>query len=430
MAQLSDDCFAGSDRLIPIAEALASLNERLHPVVSSQTVPLAGVDARILAADLIATIDVPPHDNSAVDGYAVYFDDLDPQQPTRLPVAGRAAAGHPLTQPHRRGQAVRIFTGAAMPNGPGGSSGPGEPGGPDTVIMQEDCTADGDSVTLQPGIRRGANRRARAEDIRAGTTILRAGQRLRPQDLGIAASIGQAELSVFSPLSVACFSTGDEVCDPGATPPPGGIYDANRYCLMALIVRLGCAVTDLGILPDDLAAITSALDAAAKQHHAIVTSGGMSVGEEDHVAAAVAALGSLHFWRLAIKPGRPVAMGQIGRTPIIGLPGNPAAMMVTFLQIARPALLRLAGATPTPRRPLSLPAAFSHAKKPGRREYVRVSLVPGPDGALTAQKFPFEGAGILSSLVDSDGLVELPEDLTQVTPGLMVDFLSFAELLA
>ncbi|MHA1565062.1 MAG: molybdopterin molybdotransferase MoeA [Alphaproteobacteria bacterium] len=402
------------------------MNERLHPVVSPQTVPLAAANGRILAADLIAAIDVPPHDNSAVDGYAVYFDDLDPQAPTRLPVVGRAAAGHPLGQLHQRGQAVRIFTGAPMPNGPDSSGGPG----PDTVMMQEDCVADDEGVTLQPGIRRGANRRSRAEDVSAGTTVLRTGQRLRPQDLGIAASIGRAELSVFSRLSVACFSTGDEVCDPGTTPPPGGIYDANRYCLMALLERLGCAVTDLGILPDNLAAITAALDAAATKHHVIVTSGGMSVGEEDYVATAVTDLGSLHFWRLAIKPGRPVAMGQIGRTPIIGLPGNPAAMMVTFLRVAPPAVLRLAGAAPSPLRPLLIPAAFSHSKKTGRREFVRVSLVPRPDGVLMAQKFPREGAGVLSSLVDSDGLVELPEDLTQVTPGMMVDFLSFAELLA
>ncbi len=428
MAQLSDDCFAGDDRLIPLQEALASLQTRLHPVVSPQTVPLAAANARILAADLVATIDVPPHDNSAVDGYAVYFDDLDSRQPTTLPVFGRAAAGHPLAQAQPRGQAVRIFTGAPMPGGPGGPGGPDT--GPDTVIMQEDCATAGTNVILQPGIRRGANRRARAEDVRTGTTILRAGQRLRPQDLGLAASIGQAELSVFSRLSVACFSTGDEICEPGTPTPPGGIYDANRYCLIALLERLGCAVTDLGILPDDLGAITAALDAAAQQHHVVITSGGMSVGEEDHVAAAVADLGSLHFWRLAIKPGRPVALGQIDNTAFIGLPGNPAAMMVTFLYVAKPALLRLAGATPAPQRPLSLAAAFSHNKKAGRREFVRVSLVAGPDGVLTVQKFPGEGAGILSSLVESDGMIELAEDLTQVTPGLMVDFHSFAELLA
>ncbi len=418
MAQLSDDCFAGADRLMPIDEALAALRARLSPVTAAESVSLARANGRILAADLRAAIDVPPHDNAAVDGYAVYFDDLDPQQPTRLPVTGRAAAGHPLGRRQNRGEAVRIFTGAPMPPGP------------DTVMMQEDCQADGQDVTVRPGIRRGANRRSRGEDVRAGSTVLRAGQRLRPQDIGIAASIGCPELSVFAALNVACFSTGDEVFEPGTTPPPGGIFDANRHCLAALLARLGCVVTDLGILPDDLAAISDALGTAARRHHVIVTSGGMSSGEEDHVAAAIRDLGHLHFWRLAIKPGRPVAMGQIGDTPIFGLPGNPAAMMVTFLRIARPALLRLAGAAEQAPRALRIAAAFEHRKKPGRHEFVRVALSPGKDGALWAHKFPREGAGILSSLVESEGLVELPENLTQVTPGMMVDYLSFSELLA
>lgn len=426
MAQLSDDCFAGVDRLTPIDEALATLVARLQPVTPIQTVPLDRAAGRTLAADLASTIDVPPHDNAAVDGYAVYFDDLDPTNTTRLPVTGRTAAGHPLQQPQNRGEAVRIFTGAPIPAGP---SGP-DSGGPDTVMMQEDCVADDRGVTVQPGIKRGANRRARGEDVRAGTTILKTGQRLRPQDVGIAASVGCKDLSVFAPLDVACFSTGDEVYEPGSKRPPGGIFDANRHCLKALLANIGCTVTDLGILPDDFDSVAAALAAAARSHHAIITSGGMSAGDEDHVAAAVQHLGSLHFWRLAIKPGRPVALGQIAKTPFIGLPGNPAAMMVTFLRIARPALLRLAGAAEQPLRTFRLPAAFEHTKKPGRREFIRVALSPGPDGALQANKFPREGAGVLSSLVESEGLVELPESVTQVTPGMMVDYLSFAELLA
>ncbi len=423
MAQLSDDCFAGVDRLTPIDEALAMLVTRLQPVTRPETVPLARACGRILATDLVATIDVPPHDNAAVDGYAVYFDDLDPQNPTRLPLSGRAAAGHPLQQPQNHGEAVRIFTGAPMPTGQYGT-------GPDTVLMQEDCAADDRRVTIPPGIKRGANRRARGEDVRAGTTILKTGQILRPQDIGIAASVGCPDLSVFAPLGVACFSTGDEIYEPGGTPPPGGIYDANRHSLKALLNKMGCAVTDLGILPDDLGAVTRALAAAARGHDAIITSGGMSAGDEDHVATAVKDLGNLHFWRLAIKPGRPVALGQVAKTPFIGLPGNPAAMIVTFLYIARPALLRLAGAVTQPLRALRLPAAFEHTKKPGRREFIRVALSPGRDGTLQAHKFPREGAGILTSLVASEGLVELPESLTQVTPGMMVDYHSFAELWA
>ena len=420
MVQLRDDCFTNDGELMPADTALALLLDRLHPVVDSETTALRAAAGRIAAADIVAERDVPPHDNSAVDGYAVYFDDLSAAADTRLPVTGRAAAGHPLAGPQKRGEAVRIFTGAPMPDG--------TDGGPDTVLMQEDCSIDGDFVTIPLGIRQGANRRRCGEDVGAGTTVLSAGQRLRPQEIGLAASIGLTTLPVYRRLRVALMSTGDEVFEPGNQIPAGGIYDANRYSLLALLDALGCEVTDLGILPDDRTAISDALGKAATNHDALVTSAGMSVGEEDHLSAAVSALGQLHFWKLAIKPGRPVALGQIGAMAFIGLPGNPAAMMVTFLRLARPALLRLAGATDLDPHLYKVQAGFDHIKKAARREYVRVRLKTNADGTLIAHKFPREGAGILTSLVEADGLVELSEDTTQLTVGTMVDFLPFTEV--
>ena len=416
MAQLSDDCFAHGGRLLSVDEALALLESRVACVTEAETVPLGAALERILAADVVAARSVPPYDNSAVDGYAIAFDDLRPEGETRLGVAGRAAAGHPLGRPLRRGEAVRIFTGAEMPEGA------------DTVMMQEDCRSDGDSVVLAPGIRRGANRRKTGEDVKAGAVILSAGRRLRPQDLGLAASVGCTALALRKALRVALFSTGDELREPGQPTPPGTVYDANRFTLAALLQRLGCVVSDLGILPDSPAVVAQALAEAAQGHDAIITSGGVSTGEEDHVRAALEALGSLHFWRLAIKPGRPLAFGQIGGKAFLGLPGNPVAMMVTFLRFARPLLLRMMGCSETAPMLYRVRADFEHRKKDGRREWVRARLVPDGAGGIVARKFPREGAGILSSMVEADGLAELPESLTHLERGSMVDFLPFSEV--
>jgi molybdopterin molybdotransferase len=417
MAQLSDDCFAFGGELMPGSEALRLIEARTVALPEPETVPLARARHRILASPVIAARSVPPHDNAAVDGYAVFFDDLAAGAETVLPVEGRTTAGHPLGQPARRGTAVRIFTGAPMPEGP------------DTVFMQEDCIEEGGKVRLPPGLKRGANRRRAGEDVTAGATVMAAGLRLRAQEIGLAASLGLTELRVYRRLRVALLSTGDEVREPGTPLPPGGIYDANRYALRALIEGLGAEVTDLGILPDERGAIQSALARAAETHDLIVSSGGMSTGEEDHVKAAVEAQGRLHFWRLAIKPGRPVAMGQVGRVPFLGLPGNPVAVMVTFLVLARPLILRLAGATEIVPRSFRAVSGFAYRKKPGRREYLRAKLEPGPEGTWIAQKFPRDGAGILSSMVDSEGLVVLDETATDVAPGASVPFLPFREVI-
>ena len=426
MPQLTDDCFAHGGKLMTVDQALAMIDAVAKPVTDSERVNLGRAAGRILAEDIVADHDVPPHDNAAVDGYAVYFDDLDEASETRLPITGRIAAGHPLGRAARRGEALRIFTGAPMPQGPD-KTGP-DKAGPDTVMMQEDCREDGGDVIILPGIRRGSNRRSAGEDIAAGSVILGRGRRLRPQDIGLAASAGRSELTVHGRLRVALFSTGDELCDPGSELSPGAIYDANRYALSALLEGLGCAVTDLGILADERVTVHDALDAAADTHDLIFTSGGVSVGDEDHVKSAVEALGSLHFWRLAIKPGRPLALGQIGGIPFVGLPGNPAAAMVTFLRFARPLILRLAGANQVAPLIFRVRADFDHKKKLDRREWVRARLKTGDDGNLAAVKFSREGAGILSSMVESHGLVELPEEMTQLTRGTMVDFLPFSEV--
>ncbi|KAA0576777.1 gephyrin-like molybdotransferase Glp [Azospirillum sp. Sh1] len=417
MVQLDNDCFAFGGPMMAVEPALALLAGRVGPVTATEIVPLSDALGRVLAADLVAPFNVPPHDNAAVDGYAVFFDDLAADGATVLPVTARVAAGQWLGRPAVRGEAVRIFTGAPMPSGM------------DTVFMQEDCRSDGSTVALPAGIRRGVNRRLAGEDVREGSVVLAAGRRLRPEDIALAASLGHAVLEVRCRLRVAVFSTGDELRQPGQVLEPGAVYDANRFALIALLTRLGCAVTDLGILPDRFETIRDALAEAAASHDALITSGGMSTGEEDHVKPAVEANGRLDFWRLAIKPGRPVALGRVRGAVFVGLPGNPVAVVVTFLRIARPILLRLMGAADEAPRAIPVRAAFAHKKKPGRREFLRGSLARGEDGALVASKYPRDGAGVLSSLVESEGLIELPEDLAGVEPGMTVDFLPFKEFL-
>ena len=416
MAQLSDDCFAFGGELMRSDEALQMLADRLDVVVGSSTVGLRDAAGRVLATEIQSDMSVPPHDNAAVDGYAVRFDDLAADENTRLRITGRVAAGDTYDSTLGKGEAIRIFTGAAMPSGA------------DTVLMQEDCREEGDEVIIPPGIKRGANRRFAGEDIARGDVILKAGTRLRPQEIGLAASIGCTELPVFDPVRVALFSTGDEVRDAGGDLPPGCIYDANRYSVAAALERLGCTVNDLGILPDEPDVIRDTLAAAAEKHDLIMTSGGVSTGEEDHVRSAIDALGHMHFWRLAIRPGRPLALGQIGTVPFIGLPGNPVAVLVTFMRFARPAILRLGGCTAIAPESYRVRTGFPVRKKLGRREWLRVRLERDDDGMPVVQKFPRDGAGILTSMVASDGLVELPEDLTSLEAGSMVDYLPFNEI--
>ncbi|HTZ35159.1 MAG TPA: gephyrin-like molybdotransferase Glp [Stellaceae bacterium] len=416
MAQLSDDCFAFGGALLGVDEALALIAERVVAVVGEETAPLAEALGRILAHDLVAERDVPPHPNSAVDGYAIAHADLAADRDTVLPVTGRAAAGHPLGRAMARGEAIRIFTGAPMPEGA------------DTVMMQEDCRFADGKVTLTPGIRPGANRRRAGEDVAAGEVALAAGRRLKPADLGLAAALGRDRLAVRSRLRVALLSTGDEVREPGAPLPPGAIYDANRVMLASLLRRLDCRVSDLGICADREAGLVDRLAEAAAAHDLIVTSGGVSTGEEDHVRSAIERLGRLDFWRLAIKPGRPVALGQVKGVPLLGLPGNPVAAALTFAIVGRPLILHLAGAADGPPATFRVRAGFAYKKRKGRREYVRATLQRDGDGVI-AHKYPKDGAGILSSIVHTQGFAIVPETVERLAPGDAVEFLPYAEIL-
>src|SRR5579863_9994931 len=332
MAQLSDDCFAFGGPMMSVDEAVGIITSRVRAVGEAEVVPLVEADGRILARDVAAPLPLPPFTNSAVDGYAVLGKELPSDSERAFPISGRVQAGAAAAAA-QSGFAVRIFTGAPMPEGT------------DTVFMQEDVRIDdAGRVVLPTGLKPGANVRPAGEDIPYGHVALEAGIRLRPQDVALAAAFGLTRLDVVRRLRVAVFSTGDELASPGAARAAAQLFDSNRFMLMAMLRRLGCEVSDLGILRDERASLASALKQAAGRHDLILTTGGVSTGDEDHVKASVEKAGSLVLWRIAIKPGRPVAMGIIEGTPFIGLPGNPVASFVTFAYVARPMILALAGA--------------------------------------------------------------------------------------
>jgi molybdopterin molybdotransferase len=416
MAQLTDDCFAFSGPLLPVDEAERLIGERVSPLLETETVPLARALRRVIAADVRAPVDLPPFANSAVDGYAVRHADLATDGETRLAIVDRVMAGHSAACALAPREAVRIFTGAPMP------------AGADTVFMQEDCRLEGDAVIVPAGLKVGANRRLAGEDARAGSVVLPAGRFLSAQDIALAAAVGLTALTVRRRVRVALFSTGDEIVEPGKPRPAASLYDANRYLLAGMLDHLNAEVTDLGILPDHPERLAQAIAAAGATHDLVLTSGGVSTGEADHVRSAVEKIGKLVFWRVAIKPGRPVAMGVVGGAAFVGLPGNPVAVFVTFGRIVRPLLLRLAGANVRPAVALPVRATFAYRKKKGRREYVRVALRRGDDGVIEAVKHAQDGAGIITSLTETDGLAELPENTTTVEPGSTVGFLSYAAL--
>jgi molybdopterin molybdotransferase len=416
MAQLSDDCFAFGGTLMSVEEAQALIAARIPPAEGSESVPLPEARGRVLAADLLAPVPLPPFFNAAVDGWAFRHDDLSEGALTRLEESGRVAAGHIPVRPVGPGEAVRIFTGAPMP------------GGTDTCVMQEDVRRDGRGLLIPPGLKRGANARPAGEDVAKGALALAAGQRLGPAEIGLAAALGQAVVGVRPKPRIGVFSTGDELAEPGRRLGPAQTYDSNRFTLLALLGGLPCVATDLGILPDRAEATAAALEAAARGHDLLLTSGGVSTGEEDHVRAAIQAAGSLVFWRLAVKPGRPAAMGVVAGTPVVGLPGNPVAAVVCFLHLARPLVLRLAGAAEAPLPRYAAVADFACRKKAGRREYLRVTIGT-EDGATRARRFPREGAGLLTSLTQSHGFAELSEAVTEVAPGDAVTVIPFAGLL-
>jgi molybdopterin molybdotransferase len=396
-------------------EALAELLAHAQPLAGADTVSTFDADGRVLAQDLVSALQVPPQDNSAMDGYAVRSAEI-ADEGVRLPVSQRIPAGG-ASLPLAPGSAARIFTGANIPQGA------------DAVVMQEDCQADGDAVRILRVPGAGQWIRRSGEDITRGATVLESGRRLGPAELGLAASIGMDRLQVAPRPRVALFSTGDELVMPGDVAPqampPGAIYNSNRFFLRRLLQRLGCEVSDLGIVPDRRDATVDALRQAAQGHDLILTSGGVSVGEEDHIKPAVSQLGRLDLWQIAIKPGKPFAYGRVGEAHFIGLPGNPVSSFVTFLLLVRPFLLRLQGAAATSPLAMLLPAHFDLPRPDRRREFLRARI----DAQGGVELYPNQSSGVLTSVAWADGLVDNPS-ARAIARGDSVRFLGLAQLLA
>lgn len=415
---LLNDCFLHDKDRLRHDEALQILKDRLSVVAGIESSPLEDALERVLAEDISAPRNIPLADNSAVDGYAFRHSDHD-EVGGFFPLEQRIAAGHASDQTLVPWSAARIFTGAVMPPGA------------DTVAMQEDCETheqDGkDFVIIPQGLKKGANCRLAGEDVAEGTVILSAGHRLRPQDIAAIASTGISALKVFRKLKVALVSTGDELRRPGDLITVGDVYDSNHFLLRGLAASLPIVIEDLGILKDDADLIETTLKDASERFDVILTTGGASRGEEDHMLDALDALGQRHMWQLAIKPGRPMMFGQIGSCIYLGLPGNPVAAMVCFLLYATPVLSVLGGGSFIEPQRFQVPAAFDvPKKKPGRREFYRGILEADENGVTTANKFMRDGSGLITGLREADGLIEIPEEATAVERGQLVTFLPFS----
>jgi molybdopterin molybdotransferase len=406
-------CGCDGNNLRPVDQAIAELLARAPAPPPVERVALGQALGRVLAEPLHAPFEVPAWDNSAMDGYALRAADL-PAAGGCLPLAGRIAAGDAPAQVLPAGHAVRIFTGAPLPPGA------------DSVVMQEQCRLEEGRVWLPP-VQGGEHVRRRGEEVPAGAAVLSAGQRLRPQELGLLASFGIGRVAVYRRLRVGLLSSGNELREPGEALQPGQIYNANRYSLAGVLSSLGLEVHDYEIMADELAASRDALSLAASEWDMLITSGGVSVGEEDHLKQAIRELGELHLWRLAIQPGKPLAFGEVGGKPWIGLPGNPAAALITALVVARPFLLRAQGCQDVVPQALRLPAGFAWRKANGRRQYLRARL-EARDGQLRVCLHPQQGSAMLTSACWADGLalVEVGQTLEE---GDLLDYLPFSALL-
>ncbi len=391
--------------------------DSIRPVGGWEMVPVRDALGRILARDVIAPCNVPAHDNSAMDGYAIRAADLAAQGDTTLDVVGTAFAGRAFSGIVGAGQAVRIMTGAVMPHGA------------DAVVVQEITRSEGNKVVIPPGQRAGQNLRRAGEDLALGSAALAAGKRIRPADLGLIASLGIAEVAVARRLRVAFFSTGDELASIGRPLAPGEVYDSNRYTLFGALTRLGFELLDMGVVPDEPATMEAAFAQAARHADVILTTGGVSVGEADFIRELMDKLGEVRFWKLEIKPGRPMAFGHLGGAWLFGLPGNPVAVMVTFYQIVQDALLRMAGMDPLPPRPLlEVVCADRLRKNPGRREYPRGKL-EFADGRWQVRTTGAQGSGILRSMSEADCFIILDEECAGVEAGERVTVQLFEGLI-
>lgn len=398
-----------SPQLLSVEAALAHLLDTAQAPAGRENLAADSALGRVLAEPLVAAVSVPPLDNSAMDGYAVRL--AEAAASDWLPISQRIPAGH-LGEPLAVGTAARIFTGAPLPSGA------------DCVVMQEDCVAEAGRVRIERAAKPGANIRRAGEDITSGHTVLAAGTRLGPAQLGVVASVGATALTLYPRLKVAAFFTGDEIVMPGAPLGPGQIYNSNRAALLGLLHALGCEVIDLGQVGDTLDATVAALAAAATQADVIITSGGVSVGEEDHVKHAVERLGKIDLWQVAMKPGKPLAHGRIGTADFIGLPGNPVSAFVVFCLFVRPFLLQRMGALARPPLSFTVPAGFERSKPGKRREFVRARLDNG-----RAELFPNQSSGVLTSLAWADGLVDIDAGVC-LQAGDPVRFIPLAELLS
>lgn len=409
---------AGYDpQSLSVEQARDFIARLVQPVADCQTIALQTALDRVLAQDVICPIDVPAHDNSAMDGFACRGSDLSAERATTLRVVGSALAGAPADVQVAAGQAVRITTGAVMP------------AGLDTVVPQEFATLEGDRVTVPGGVvRAGDNRRLRGEDLLAGKPAVAAGRVLRPAELGLIASLGVGEVVVRRRLRVAYFSTGDEIHSIGQPLSPGGVYDSNRYTVRGMLQRLGVDVLDLGVVHDDAVALEQAFRDAAANADVVITSGGVSVGEADHTKQVMSRLGDVRFWRIAMRPGRPMALGTVGQAVLFGLPGNPVAVMVTFYAFVRDALLRMAGASPRPLPIVRARCLTPVRKKPGRTEYQRGVLSTTQDGDLAVTIMGNQGSGVLRSMSEGDALIVLGHNDASVAAGDWVKVLVFEGL--
>lgn len=392
-------------RSLTVEDARYAIMSAVRPLGGWECVAVRDALGRILARDVVAPCNVPAHDNSAMDGYAVRADDLAIDGESRLAVVGTAFAGRAFSGLVGPGQAVRIMTGAVIP------------AGADTVVVQEVTRSDANGVTIPAGQKRGQNLRRAGEDLAQGAPALRAGKRIGPAELGLIASLGLAEVTVARRLRVAFFSTGDEIASIGQLQAPGQVYDSNRYTLFGALTRLGCELIDMGVVVDDPAQMEAAFSAAAQHADVILTSGGVSVGEADFIRQLMSQLGQVHFWKLDIKPGRPMAFGRVGNALLFGLPGNPVAVMVTFYQFVQDALLRMAGMDPLPARPMLEAECLDAIRKvPGRREFPRGRLEQA-DGRWRVRLTGAQGSGILRSMAEADCFIVLDEACAGIQPG-------------
>ncbi|CAN5503753.1 molybdopterin molybdotransferase MoeA [soil metagenome] len=390
------------------------LSQLTQPVTDLEDVAIREALDRVLAADVISPVSVPPHDNSAMDGFAFDGAQLAGGVALSLKVVGTALAGKAWQGTVQPGECVKIMTGAIMPVGL------------DTVVPQEFTMADDDRVSIPAGLLQpGDNRRFKGEDVMQGQPALERGERLGPAALGLAASLGIAKVSVVRRLRVACFSTGDEILSLGDAPREGAVYDSNRYTLFGLLTRMGCEIIDMGVVRDEPALLEAAFTQAASQADVIISSGGVSVGEADFTKAMMKKLGDVAFWKVAMRPGRPMAVGRIGKSVLFGLPGNPVAVMVTFLAFVRPALLQLMGSTAAPQPLLKGISVAPIRKKPGRTEYQRGTVSTAADGSLQVRITGNQGSGVLSSMVQANGLIVLHHGQGNVAAGDTVDVMMF-----